>query len=123
MRVSQRLLLRGLRQYIPEGSTVEAIESGKSDALGPVHKVTAVLTSDTLLLATPVRAKTILTEIPRADIRSVDVVEPGLAAVSFDDYTHAVRRVVQLDLRRHGDREAIIGRLEATEPGEDPSPI
>jgi len=113
MGVSDRLLLRGLRRHIPDGSSVLALEAGTSDALGPTHKVTAVLTTDALLLASPVRARTILTTIPRADIRTVVPVEPAVADVSFDDYQRAIRRIVRLDLSRHGDREGIIDQLRA----------
>jgi hypothetical protein len=118
MHIWHRLLLRGLREYIPEGSSVLALEVGASNALGPKHKVTAVLTNDALLLATPLRAKTVLVKIPRADIRSVEPVEPAVATVSFDDYSLAVRRDVQLDLSRHGDREGIIEQLRVTQPHE-----
>jgi len=111
MRVWDRLLLRGLSKYIPEGSSVLAIEVGASDSLGPMHKVTAVLTTDALLLASPVRARTILTAIPRADIREMKTVEPTIVDISFDDYSYAVRRVVHLDLSRHGDHSEIIELL------------
>lgn len=95
-----------------------ALEVGASDALGPRRKVTAVLTSDALLLATPVRAKTVLTMIPRADIRAVEPVEPHVVTVAFDDYSRAIRRGVQLDLSRHRDREGIIEQLGAALPDE-----
>ena len=111
MGVSDRLLLRGLRKHIPEGATVLAIEVGSSDALGPRRKVTAVLTDDALLLATPLRTRTVLTTIPRADIRMVETVEPAVAAVTFDDYAWAIRRVVKLDLSRHRDRGGVIEAL------------
>jgi hypothetical protein len=118
MHIWHRLLLRGLRPYIPDDSSVLALEVGASNALGPKHKVTAVLTSDALLLATPLRGKTVLVRIPRADIRSVEPVEPAVATVSFDDYSLAIRRDVQLDLSRHGDREGIIEQLRAAHPAE-----
>jgi hypothetical protein len=117
MHLWHRLLLRGLREYIPEGSSVLGLEVGTSDALGPMHKVTAVLTTDALLLATPTRAKTVLVRIPRADIQSVDPVEPSVVTVSYDDYSRAIRRDVQLDLRRHGDRGGIIDQLRAPRSG------
>jgi hypothetical protein len=113
MRPWDRLLLHGLRKYIPAGSTVLALEVGTSDALGPMRKTTVVLTSDALLLATPVRTKTFLTVIARADICAVESAERAIASVIFDDYPRAIRRVVQLDLSRHGDRERIIEQLPA----------
>jgi hypothetical protein len=121
MSISNRLLLRGLRKYIPERSSVLALEVGASDALGPTRKTTAVLTSDALLLATPVRAKTVLTVILRADIRAVESVEPGIAGVVFDDYPSARRRIVRLDLSRHGDREGIVEQLRADRPTDEPA--
>lgn len=113
-----RVVLRGLRRYIPDESTVLAVEAGRSDALGVTHKVTAVLTSDALLLATPVRARTILTKIARSDIRAVEVVKPAVAEVAFDDYDRAMRRVVTLDLSRRGDRDGIITQVTAAISGE-----
>ena len=113
MRLWHRLLLRGLRDHIPERSSVLGLEVGASNALGPKHKVTAVLTTDDLLLATPTRTKTVLVRIPRADIQSVDPVEPSVVTVSYDDYVRAIRRDVELDLSRHGDRGGIIGQLRA----------
>ena len=109
-----KLLLRGLRHHIPEGSSVVAIEVGSSDALGPHHKVTAVLTTDALLLASPLRGKTVLTKITRADVRSVEDVEPCVVNISFDDFDRAKRRVINLDLRRHGDTHSIIEQLHAS---------
>jgi hypothetical protein len=120
MNLWQRLLLRGLRDHISEDSSVLALEVGESTALGPKHKVTAVLTTDALLLATPVRMKTVLVKIPRADIRTVRPVEPPVPAVvtlSYDDYERAIHRDVELDLSRHGDRAGIIEQLRATRLG------
>jgi hypothetical protein len=111
------LLLRGLQKYIPEGSTVLGVESGRSDALGETRKMNAVLTSDSLLIATSVRTKTILTVIPRADIRSVEPVDPEkpkVVNIAYDDYARAIKRVVKLDLSRRRDRAGIIAQLEAT---------
>jgi hypothetical protein len=106
-----RLLLRGLRPYISEGSSVLAVERGVADALGPRRRTWAVLTDDALLLATSVRAKTVLTNVPRADIRAVTTVEPYVADIVFDDYTHAVQRVVRLELTGGRDRNGIIEQL------------
>ena len=109
-----RLLIRGLREYIPEGSSVVAVEVGTSNAMGPQHKVTAVLTTDALLLASPVRAKTVLTKITRADIRSVEDVEPCVVNIGFDDFDRAAHRVINLDLKRRGDAHGIIEQLRAS---------
>ena len=98
-----RVVLRGLRRYIPDESTVLAVEAGRSDAL---------------LLATPVRARTILTKIARSDIRAVEVIKPAVAEVAFDDYDRAMRRVVTLDLSRRGDRDGIITQVTAAISGE-----
>ena len=111
MGTSDWLVRRGIRKFIPEGSSIIALEAGHSDVLGTRRKVTAVLTSDALLLATPARTKTILTTVPRSDIRSVELVEPDVADIVFDDYTRAIRRLVKLDLSRHGDRGAMIEQL------------
>ena len=80
MRLSDRLLLRGLRPHLSEGASILAMERGTSDALGPMRKVRAVLTDDALLLATPVRSRTILTVVPRHDIVSVTPAERGAVA-------------------------------------------
>jgi hypothetical protein len=111
MRYWDRLLLRGLKPHLPPGAMVIAVERGTSDALGEMRKVTAVLTDDALLLATAVRAKTVLTIVPRSDIRSVEVLGANQVAISFDDYARAIRRVIQLNLRRSGDRAGIAARL------------
>jgi hypothetical protein len=111
MRTLDRLLLRGLRSRIPSDATVLAIERGTSDALGETRKTRAVLTDDVLLLATPVRTRTILTMVPRSDIHSVDVLDPNVVAITFEDYARATRRVVRLNLSKHGDRGGIVAQL------------
>ena len=111
MRILDRILLRGLRSHIPEDASVLALERGKADAIGEMRKTTAVLTDDSLLLATSARTKTILTVVPRRDIRSVKEEEEHVATIRFDDYTHARARVIQLDLKKYGDREGIIAEL------------
>jgi len=111
MRLWDRLLLRGLKPHLPPGAVILAIERGTGDALGETRKVTAVLTDDSLLLATAVRAKTVLTIVPRRDIRSVEVLGANQVAIGFDDYARAIRRVIRLDLRRSGDRAGIVARL------------
>jgi hypothetical protein len=111
MRVWDRLLVFGLIRRLPENTKLLAIERGSSDALGEVRKTTAVLTEDALILATPVRMRTILTTVPRADIRSVDMLEADRAAIAFDDYRRAQRRVVEVDLRRFSDRGRILAAL------------
>jgi hypothetical protein len=70
-----------------------------------------VWTEDALLLATPVRTRTILTTVPRLDIQSIDELEPNVVAIRFDDYARAARRVVQLNLRKYGDRSGIVAKL------------
>jgi hypothetical protein len=111
MRIWDRLLLRGLRSHIPEDASVVAIERGTADAVGEMRKTTAVLTDDSLLLATSARTKTILTVVPRRDIRSVKDVEDHVVTIRFDDYAHARARVIQLDLKKYGDREGIIAKI------------
>ena len=111
VRTLDRLLLRGLRSRIPSGATVLAVERGTSDALGETRKTRAVLTDDALFLATPVRSRTILTVVPRSDIQSVDVLEPRVVAITFEDYGRATRRVVRLNLSKHGDRGGIVTQL------------
>jgi hypothetical protein len=49
--------------------------------------------------------------VPRLDIQSIDVLEPNVVAIRFDDYARAARRVVQLNLRKHGDRSGIVAKL------------
>jgi hypothetical protein len=105
------LLLRGLRSHLPKEARILALERGRSDALGEMRKTTAVLTDDALLLATPVRTRTILTVVPRQDIRSIEVLELNVVAITFDDYARARPRVVQLSLRRYGDRDGIVEEL------------
>jgi hypothetical protein len=111
MRTFDRLLLRGLKPHMPPDATVLALERGTSDALGEMRKVTAVLTDDSLLLATTVRTKTILTSIPRSDIRSIDTLEPNVVIISFDDFARAIQRVVRLDLHRYGDPSGLVEKL------------
>ncbi len=111
MRIWDRLLLRGLRTHIPDDASVVAIERGTADAVGEMRKTTAVLTDDSLLLATSARTKTILTVVPRRDIRSVKVVEEHVVTIRFDDYAHARARVIQLNLKKYGDRENIIAKI------------
>jgi hypothetical protein len=112
-----RLLLRGMRPYISDGASVLAVERGVADALGPRRRTWAVLTTDALLLGTSVRAKTVLTNIPRADIRAVTPVESSVVDIAFDDYTHAMRRVVRLEL----DPRRPSSILDQLGPG-DPEP-
>lgn len=111
MLFGNRILLRGLRSYIPDGTAVLAISPGVSDALGTHRRTTAVLTDESLLLATSVRARTVLTVIPRSDMRSVDQTDPGVIRIAFDDYVHAIRRVVVLDLSQRGDQQGLIPQL------------
>ncbi|MDQ1432050.1 MAG: hypothetical protein QOF40_2652 [Actinomycetota bacterium] len=111
MRAWDRLVVRGLRSHLASDVKILALERGESDALGEMRRTTAVLTEDALLLATPVRIRTILTTVPRLDIQSVDVLKPHVVAIRFDDYTRAARRVVQLDLSKHGDRSGIVAKL------------
>jgi hypothetical protein len=49
--------------------------------------------------------------VPRSDIHSVDVLEPKVVAITFEDYTRATRRVVRLNLSKHGDRGGIVAQL------------
>jgi hypothetical protein len=111
MRFWDRTLLRGLRSHLPEDANVVALERGTADALGEMRKTTAVLTDDSLLLATSARTQTILTVVPRRDIRSVEVLEEHVVAIRFDDFAHARARVIRLDLQKSGDREGIIAKL------------
>ena len=111
VRVLDRLLLRGLRSHIPEGTSVLALERCRTDALGEMRKATAVLTDESLLLATSAQTRTILTVVPRRDIRSVEAVEEHLVRIRFDDYAHARARVIQLDLAKRGDRDGIVAQL------------
>ena len=113
MRGWDRLVLRGLRSHLPDDVKILALERGESDALGEMRKTTAVLTEDALLLATPVRTRTILTTVPRLDIQSIDELEPNVVAIRFDDYARAARRVVQLNLRKYGDRSGIVAKLSS----------
>ena len=88
-----------------------ALERGTADALGEMRKTTAVLTDESLLLATAARVQTILTVVPRRDIRSVEVLEEHVVAIRYDDFAHAQARVVRLDLKRSGDRGGIVDKL------------
>lgn len=112
MRLWDRLLLRGLRSHLPKGTSVLALERGRTDALGEMRKTTAVLTDATLLLATSARTQTILTVVQRRDIRSVELLEDNVVAIRFDDSATARPRVVTLSLQKYGDREGIIAKLK-----------
>jgi hypothetical protein len=105
-------LLRGLRPHLPKDARILALERGRTDALGEMRKTTAVLTDDSLLLATAARARTILTVVPRPDIRSIEVLEEHVVAIRFDDYARARPRVVRLSLQKYGDRDGIIAKLQ-----------
>jgi hypothetical protein len=113
MRIMDRLLLRGLQPYLPEGAEVLAIERVKTDALGEERKANAVLTGDQLLIVTQARLKSVLTVVPRADIRSVEVLGDGHAAVGFEDYNLARHRVIDIRLKRKGDRSGLLAQLTA----------
>ena len=110
MTLGDRLLLRGLRAHLPKDARVLALEHGRADALGEMRKTTAVLTDESLLLATSARAKTVLTVVPRRDIRSVEEHDDSVYAIRFDDYAHARARVIRLRLK-HSDRDSLIAQL------------
>ena len=86
-------------------------ERGWADALGEMRKTTAVLTEDSLFLATSARVQTLLTIVHRQDIRSVKVVDEHVAEIRYDDLAKARSHVVRLDLQKYGDREDIIAKL------------
>ena len=111
MNVWDRALLRGLRSHLPDDAEVVALERGRADALGEMRKTTAVLTDEWLLLATSARVQTVLTKIPRRDIRSVKVVDAHVAEIRYDDYAKARAHLVRLDLRKYGDRADIIAKV------------
>lgn len=113
MRLMDRVLLRGLKSRLPEGTKILALEHGKSDALGEERKVTAVLTDQALLLATTIRTKSVLTTLTRSGIGSIKVLEPNFVAINYLDHLKDIRRVVKLDLRRSGDRAGLLPQLEA----------
>lgn len=120
MRFMDRLLLRGLQPYLPEGAEVLAIERVKTDALGEERKANAVLTGDQLLIVTQARLKSVLTVVPRADIRTVEVLGDDHVAVGFEDYHLARHRVIDIRLRRKGDRSGLLAQLAAG-PGNQPT--
>jgi hypothetical protein len=105
------MLMRGLARFIPPGSSVLASERGTSDALGETRKMTAVLTTDALLIATAVRTRTVLTTIQRTDIGSVERSSDTRFIVTYEDYERAAHRSVTIDLSRHRDRAGIADRL------------
>jgi hypothetical protein len=111
VKVWDRVLLRGLRSHLPEGATVVALERGRADALGEMRKTTAVLTEDSLFLATSARIETLLTVVHRRDIRSVKLVDEHVAEIRYDDYARARAHVVRLDLHESGDRNDIIAKI------------
>jgi hypothetical protein len=111
--VGKRLIVEGIRRKLGPDIEVLAFEVGKTNALGESRKASVVLTEDHLFVATSVRTKTVLTSVPRADIRSIEPVEPGVVDISFDDYDRAIRRLFRLDLRKRGDTDHIIQHLEA----------
>ena len=111
MTLGDRFLLRGLRPHLSNDGRVLVLEQGRADALGEMRKTTAVLTDESLLLATSARAKTILTVVPRRDIRSVEEHDESVYAITFDDYAHARARVIRLQLKQHSDRDGLIARL------------
>jgi hypothetical protein len=60
------------------------MERGRADSLGEMRNTTAVFTDESLLLATSARVKTILTVVPRRDIRSVEEQDDSVFAIRFD---------------------------------------
>ena len=119
MRIMDRILLRGLRPFLPEGAEVLAIERVRTDALGEERKANAVLTGEQILLVTPVRLESVLTVVPRADIRSVEVLGADHVAVGFEAFAHARHRVIDIELRRRGDRNDFLAQLTGG-PGDQP---
>jgi len=111
MRITDRIVLRGLQPHLPEGTEVLVVDRVTADPLGEVRKATAVLTGDRLLIVTPVRLKSVLTVVPRVDIRSVEVLGPGHVAVGFEDYALARHRVIDIQLRRKDDRNGLLAQL------------
>ena len=90
-----------------------AIERGTADAVGEMRKTTAVLTDDSLLLATiGARRKTILTGRAAAGHPFASRRWKSTSSRSaFDDYADARARVIQLNLKKYGDREGIIAKI------------
>jgi hypothetical protein len=117
MSISDKLVLRGLQPYLPEGAEVLVVERVTTDALGEEHAARAVLTTDDLFVVTRVRLKSILTQVPRADIRSVEARGPDAVAIGFEDYARARHRVINLGLAKQGDRRGLLAALGAV-PGE-----
>lgn len=111
MSVSDRIVLRGIAPYLPEGAEVLVVEKVTTDALGEVRKAQAVLTRDDLFIVTRIRLKSVLTQVPRADIRSVEERKPGTVAIGFEDFAHARHRVIVLELPRRGDRRGLVAQL------------
>lgn len=111
MRIFDRLVLRSLQPFLPEGAEVLAVERVETNALGEERKARAVLTSDDLFLVTPVRMKSVLTQVPRADIRSVEELGPDRVAITYDDYAKAIRRLIELELKKAGDRQGMLAAL------------
>jgi hypothetical protein len=110
MRLTDRIVLRGLQPFLPAGAEVLVVERVKTDALGEVRPAQAVLTHDDLFLSTQVRLKSVLTRVPRADIRSM-VRGPDRVTIGFEDYARARHRVIELELRRKGDRRGFLALL------------
>ena len=88
-----------------------------------MRKTSFVLTTDELLLATPLRTRTVLTRIPRSDIQAIDGVGDRAIAVTFDDYDRAVRRTLQLEFGSDADRVRFVDRLRLppSRPGTTPT--
>jgi hypothetical protein len=111
MTLMDRALLRALRSRLGKDTEFLAVDHGVSDALGVEHKVTAVLTEQSLILATGVRAETKLRTIPRADIWLIEPLETNYVSINYADDSKGIRRVVKLDLRKSGDRAGLLAQL------------
>jgi hypothetical protein len=120
MSISDRLVLRGLQSYLPEGAEVLLVERVSTDALGEEHAARAVLTRDDLFVVTRLRLKSILTQVPRADIRSVEALGPDRVAIGFEDYARARHRVINLGLSKPGDRQGLLAALGSVPDGGAP---
>jgi hypothetical protein len=120
MSIMDRILLRGLQPYLPEDAEVLVLERVRADALGEQRKANVVLTRDQLLIVTPVRLKSVLTVVPLADIRSIVVLGEDHIAVGFEDYSRAIHRVIEIELRRKGDRKGLLAHLAAGPGGQEP---
>jgi hypothetical protein len=124
MSMSERLLLRRIKKFIPADATVLGVEVARCNPLGPMDEHTpVVLTDKYLLLVSTLRATTVITIVPFQEVLETWG-RDGLRFIAYRDVARGADREVGLDFSRgHRDPNAFILRiLDAMRPWMKPVP-